>query len=164
MSLIDYTTPSDIRALLGVSEDEISDATLSLEVYDAYLASELEDIGADLAATYSTVAVVPEAARTSAQKKFYRLTRLFSSYAAAKQLTTSLPMFGPKDISDGKATVSRFADSPYRDVVKRITQEYDRLKSLLAEAFAGLTSSTGTSTQRVYLGSTGLATDPVTNS
>jgi hypothetical protein len=92
------------------------------------------------------------------------MTRLFASYATAKQLTASLPMFGPKDISDGKATVSRFAASPYKDVVKGIAQEYDRIKGLLSDAYLALTSASSTTTVRSYLGSTGLSVDPVTGS
>lgn len=164
MALIDYTTYDDVRAILGVSVDEIEDVTLGLEVYESYLETELEDVGANLAADYAAVAALSEATRTPVEKKFLRTTRLFAAYACAKQLTVSLPMFGPKDISDGKATVSRFADSPYREVVKRVGQEYDRLKLVLVDAYAGLSSTTGATTVRVFLGTTGLAVDPVTNS
>ena len=164
MALLDYTTYEDVRALIGVSSDELEDATLGLEVYETYLISEFEEIGENLVSDFETVAMVSEATRTTQQKRFYRMTRLFASYATAKQLTASLPMFGPKDISDGKATVSRFAASPYKDVVKGIAQEYDRIKGLLSDAYLALTSASSTTTVRSYLGSTGLSVDPVTGS
>lgn len=161
MALTDFTSYDDIRAVLGVSTFELSDETLGLEVYEMYLTSEMEDIAADLLTSYATVVTTAEASRTPAQAKFFRQTRLFATYATAKQLTASLPMFGPKETSDGKASVSRFADSPYRDVVKRIGQEYDRLKERLESAYLGLASGSYTATARAMFAPVGLDIDPV---
>ena len=41
MALLTYTTYDDIRAALGVSSDEIEDATLSLSLYELNLTSDL---------------------------------------------------------------------------------------------------------------------------
>jgi hypothetical protein len=160
--LTNYTTYNDIRSILGVSDQELSDATLGLEVYKSYLDSELDEVDSTLITEYAAVVAVLEASRTAAQKRFYRTTRLFAVYAVARQLTTALPLFSPKDISDGKASLARFSDSPYREVTKKVTSEYDRLKTALLDAFYGLTSSTATSTARVYFSSAILVPDPVT--
>lgn len=134
MALLDYTTYDDIRAALGVSSDEIEDATLSLTLYELNLIAEFEDINVVIESEYATVAA--KASRTDAEERFLRATRLFSTYAVAYQATTSLPLFSPKDISDGKATVSRYADSPYKAVIAKITELYGKYRTRLEQSFA----------------------------
>ena len=134
MALLTYTTYDDIRAALGVSSDEIEDATLSLALYELNLISEFEDIDLTLESTYATVSAL--SSRTEVQERFLQATRLFSTYAVAYQATTSLPLFSPKDISDGKAVVSRYADSPYKEVIKKVEQLYGKYKARLEAALA----------------------------
>lgn len=161
MPLVDYTSYDQVRAALGVDALEISDATLALELYDSALQSELEDISANLAADYAAVVLVTAGSRSAVQAKFYRVLRLFATYTTAKQLASSIPMFGPKDISDGKATVSRFADSPYKAVIAEVKSMYERYRNSLVSTYAELKSTTATNTARVYLSSSSLV-DPVT--
>lgn len=160
--LTDYTTYDDIRAALGVSSDEIEDGALALETWDNHLAFELEDVSASLPATYGTIASTDESSRSAEQAKVYRATRLFATLAVANSLTASLPLFGPKSISDGKAVVSRFADSPYKPVVAKVERQFEAAKVRLKDALAELNSSSATYTPRTYLSSVGLGTDPVT--
>lgn len=160
--LTDYTTYNDIRSALGVSVDEIADVTLALETWDYNLQAELEGINAALLSTYASVVAVVPANRTPAQAKFYRSTRLFSTFATANALAASLPMFGPKDISDGKATVSRFADSPYKVVVAAVRTQYDSAKDRLKQALTELNSAAITLTPRAYMGTSRPSYDPVT--
>lgn len=162
MTIIDYTTYNDIRGVLGVSDEELEDVTVSLEVFVNGLEEDLEDINVGLPSLYQTVKAIDEASRTDAQRQFYRATRLFATYCVARQLGSALPMFGPKDISDGKASTGRFADSPYRETLKKIQAEYDRRRLKLEEAFATVNSSTATTTRISLFGAVGLATDPVT--
>lgn len=162
MALLDYTTPDAVRAVLGVSDDELEDGTLALELYSNYLQMELEDINLNLPVEYAAVAAIAEGSRTAAQQRFYIATRLFAPYSVANQLGSSLPMFGPKDISDGKATVGRFADSPYRATLEKVKKEYDRLKLRLDEMYAALTSSTVVTTSRVLMSVSSPSSDPVT--
>lgn len=164
MALTDYTTYDEVRATLGVSLDEIKDTTLGLPLYADYLLTELDDVHTSIRTEYATIVGIAEISRTAVQAKFYRTVRLFSNFATAKQLTTSLPLFSPKDISDGKATMGRYADSPYRSTIKRINEEYDRFRNKLLEALNELTS-TGTQTAyRSYLLTVGTTPDPVTGS
>lgn len=161
MALLTYTTYDDIRAALGVSSDEIEDATLSLSLYELNLTSEFEDIDLTLEETYATVAAL--SSRTAVQDRFLQATRLFSTYAVAYQAATSLPLFSPKDISDGKATVSRYADSPYKEVIKRLEQLYGRYKARLEAAFSDATAGDAPSiVSRPYFNVAVPDSDPVT--
>lgn len=163
MGITNFTTFNDIRAALGVSSDEIEDATLSLDLYELNLTSELEDIGSALASDYSTVAEL--STRTAAQERFYQATRLFSAYAVALQATGSLPLFSPKDISDGKATVSRYADSPYKEVIKQVKAMYEKCRLKLEKAYATYGSTSAPSRAVLPFFSVASGTrDPVTNS
>lgn len=163
MEIINFTTFNDIRAVLGVSDDEIEDATLSLDIFELNLTSELEDISVNLIGDYSTVAELTT--RTAVQERFYQATRLFSAYAVAYQATGSLPLFSPKDISDGKATVSRYADSPYREVIKKVSAQYEKFKVKLEKAYAefGSSSAPSRTIPSLFAVASG-ARDPVTNS
>lgn len=153
-----YTTYDDIRAVLGVSDDELEDDTLSLEVYDNALTVELEDIDLDLPATYAALPTT----LTAAQQRFQTATRLFATYSVAKQLSSALPLFGPKDISDGKATVSRFSDSPYKEVIKRIEAEYEKSRTRLEKAYATANSSSYSLTIPTFLSVASPNEDPIT--
>ena len=161
VALTDYTTYADIRAVLGVSDDELEDGTLALDLYSDYLTMELEDIHLDLPTEFTTVSAISEGSRTAAQQRFFQATKLFAPYAVANQLGSSLPMFGPKDISDGKATVGRFADSPYRTTLDRVKKDYDRLKLRLGEVYAALTSSSRTTVVRELFAVSAPQSDPV---
>lgn len=162
MAVTDYTTYEDVRALLGVSDTELPDNVLALQVYDIGLRGELYDISPSCVSSYGTVSDKQPDTRTIAEQWFYDSMRIFAAYAVAKQLTTSLPMFGPKDISDGKATVSRFSDSPYRSVVTAVSKAYDQMRARLERALAALNSTTATNTSRVFLAISSPSFDPVT--
>ena len=164
MVLTTYITYAEVRSVLGVSDDELEDTTLALSLYADSLELEFAEIDDDLATTFGTVSTLDEGDRTSAQQKFYRLTRLFAAYAVAKQLGSSLPMFGPKDLTDGKASFARFADSPYKKTLEKVAENYDDFHGKLASAYAALSSSSVAETTRTLFAGVGLATDPVVGS
>lgn len=141
MDITEYTTYNDIRAALGVSEDEIEDATLSLDLYSMNLSSELDDVSSSITTTFEGLRDVAAESLSDEQIKFDRFVRLFSTYAVAKQLTTSLPLFSPKDYADGKASFGRYAQNPYKDVIKSVEEAYSKFRLKLAEASASVTSS-----------------------
>lgn len=158
--LLDFTSPEEIRAVLGVDEVDIADATLALPIYENYLTMELEDLDVGLPALFTTTAALSNP--TDAQTRFLSTAKVFATFALAKQLTGSLPLFALKQESDGKAQASRF-DNPYRDVVASINREYDRAKARLLSAMTAVGSASATTTARVYFGTVGLGTDPITN-
>ena len=161
MAITSYTSYDDIRAALGVSSDEIDDATLSLQVYEFNLIAELEDISLDLPGDYATVAAANN--RDEDSERLYQSVQMFSTYAVALQLTSSLPLFSPKDITDGKAGFSRYSDSPYKEVVKDVKRMYERFKGRVTSVYADFNSSDAPiAVPRVLMVAVSPASDPVT--
>ena len=161
MALIDYTTYDEVRAVLGVSDEELGDGTLGLSVYSINLNTELDSIDSGLAAHYTIVKALSPP-RTAAQQKFFEATSLFATYAVAKQLSSSLPLFSPKDISDGKASIGRFSDSPYKATIKSINEYYEKARQGLDTAYGALVSVTSTAVVGNYAAASSPSSDPVT--
>jgi len=162
MSITTYTTYDEVRAALGVSTDEIEDATLELGVYGMGLDMDLMEVNAGVPAAFATVRSIATPDRTPVQQALFQTVKLFATYAVAKQLASGLAMFAPKDISDGKATVSRFADSPYRDTVSHIGQQYGLNRDRLKLAYATLTGGASDATSQSMLRISSPLLDPVT--
>ena len=159
--ITEFTSYADVRAALGVSEDDLEDETLELDLYADMLEVEFEDVSATFMATYETAKGA--SSPTEAQARFLKATRLFATYAIAKHLTASLPLFAAKDVTDSKASVTRF-DSPYRDTVKSVLDQYGRLRNRLATALAALAAPTTLSVAKTYFSVVSPATDPITGS
>lgn len=163
MTLTDYTSYEDVRAALGVTDIELEDSTLSLEVYSSGLEEDLYDVSANLVTTYKGVTAKADEDRTEKEARVYRLVRVFATYSAAKLLGTSLPMFGPRSVSDGKASMSRFSSDPYKDVLKRLSEQYDLSRGRLIRALDDLSSSTTDVTLQTVMLRVSSAYDPVTD-
>jgi hypothetical protein len=162
--LSEFTSPDEVRAVLGVSDDEIEDETLLLPLYELMLTEDLETVGSGLTSTFRTVSDLSIDDRTNLQKRLYNLTRLFSAYAVAKHLLTSLPYFGEQRMADGRAEKERIAD-PYEKTMAGVLSGLNDLRLRLSAVFAAETGTPALSTTaRIYATSTGLAIDPVTNS
>lgn len=164
MNLLDYTSYSEIRAALGVSDEELGDDTLALEVYASGLAEDLYEVAPSLISTYAAIVKKAEGDRTDKESRVYSVTRLFATYAVAKQASTALPMFSPRSMSDGKASMSRFSGEPYKDVLKGISEQYDLFRGRLTRALDDLSSSVGEVTIRTMLVASVPDYDPVTGS
>ena len=154
-----YTTYHDIRAALGVSDEELDDGTLSLQLYEDHLLADLGEISFNLAGFFATVLAKPTP--TDEETRFLSYVRLFSTYSVAKTLTTTLPLFAPRSIEDGKARVQRF-DSPYKDTIAAVGREYEKWKNRLQQAFMALGEGSTTRTQRSWLSVVSPGSDPVT--
>lgn len=156
-----YTTYADIRAALGVSDEDLEDVTLALSIYADYLEVELEEVDIALPGTFATLAALtPPSPPSPAQARLLSSVRLFSAFAVAKQLTASLPLFAAKQVGDGKAVVSRF-DNPYKDTISKVNQQYDRMRNRVLSSLVAL-GSTDSSVTRVLFAVAAGATDPVT--
>ena len=163
MALLDYTTYDDIRAVLGVSTDEIEDATLSLAVYEYGLASEIRSVSRTLVSDLATVYAIAESSWTDAQRELVEGMSLFCTYSVARQLLTSLPLFSPKEISDGKASTVRYSTNPYEETIRRVENEYVRYKTELDSAYAAVKSSSVTARiDRTFMVVSTPTSDPVT--
>lgn len=153
-----YTTFDDIRGVLGVSVEELEDATLQLQIYEDALAADLDEISLDLESMYQTVSGL--ASPSATQSRFLRDTRSFATHSVARTLLTSLPMFGPRSVEDGKARMERF-DNPYRDMVKAVNGDYERWRNRLQQTFTALGQSTTVSAPRTYLSVVAPSSDPI---
>ena len=162
MAITDYTTYAEVRAALGLNSDELTDDTLSLQLYSSQLDAEIDQISTTLAADYATIKAKVISARTSAEKKVYDGVALFAPFAVAKALAPSLPLLAPKTITDGKASVTRDSASPYKAALENAEAMYETARQYLIDAYAGFTSVSVTTTLRPFLGISSPSVDPVT--
>jgi hypothetical protein len=132
-----YTSCDSIRALLGVSNEEMEDAELETEEYEGSLDIDLANIEAGLPALFQDTLDVAPSERTPLQQRFLYLTRNLAALHIARRAGSWLAM-SAKTIGDGQATMSRFADSPYQTTLARIDQEYQSMRFSLASALAAL--------------------------
>ncbi len=156
--LTDYTTYNDLRAALGVSSTDLPDEVLSLNLYELILKQEFEALDLTIESTYITTEGLTTP--TAAEMRFLAACDLFATYAVAKHLTASLPMFSFKQLTDGKAQGARF-DNPYKDTVAYVKSQYDAAKSKLVEAFAAVGTTVTTTVSKSYFSIVSPSTDPV---
>ena len=142
MALTDYTTNDDIRALLGVDQQELADSVMSLNTVEhtvsIALNSETGIVAPDtvertFAQHHSFISA--EGTPTLAQTMFKQKVELYAAYVGAAAVGGSLPMFAPKTKGDGKALVTRFSsEATFKDVLTCIYEMMGRLhKELLEE-------------------------------
>lgn len=163
MALVDYTTFDEVRAALGVSDDELEDTTLSLPVYEYNLKKELRDIQLGILSTFATVQQISEADRTEEQAQLFESVRLFSTYAVARHLCGSLSMFSPKEITDSKSSMVRFSDKTIEETVAQVSLTYQTYRAYVQQALEQIAQGSVAAPQRRrFLGVAGLSVDPVT--
>ena len=162
-TLSTYTTPETVRAVLGVSKTELTDATLDLPIWLITVEHNLEAVSEGIVEEFAVVEAVPPASRDVKQKKFYELVQLYAPYSLAKELLVSLPLFSVKSLTDGKAEFQR-QDNVFEDVKDGVDAALTSLKYRLLAAYESLTSATPTARPTFStIVSSPLGTDPVTN-
>lgn len=167
MAITTYTTYDTIRALLGVTNLEITDATLALPVYETVFLLELSGLDQDGGAAkteYARIAAItPAENRTANEQAFYDIVGLFAGFSVAQQLLGSAEMFAPKNIKDGKAEIERFQD-PFKNLRGAVEGGYNRLRARLLRLLVVLVpgANVAVASSRTNIVSTGLGTDPVT--
>lgn len=139
MALAPFTTADEVRGVLGVAPEELLDATLELNIYSINLKLALSKVDATVVSQFNTVNGISDASRTAVQTRFHEAVTIYAPYAVAVQVLPSLPMLAPKSITDGKAAVSKFSESPFKAMTAAIMQDHDRYLENLLEAFLGLT-------------------------
>ncbi len=163
ISLTHYASYDSIRAALGVPAKELPDTVLDVDLYAFFVQTELDAIGTSLRADFETVDAISEVSRTTEQQALWDATRVFDAYATAVKCIDSLPQFSPKTISDGKAEVTRYSDSPYKFTAIEVRKSYLAAKKVLKDTFDAFSGETVADT--VVLPLLGIATpsfDPVT--
>lgn len=161
-TLQDFTSADEVRAVLGVSPEELEDQTLELGIYLNQLQFDLADVGVTLEATYLAIKDLEVSNRTAVQQKLFNVTSVYSSYFVSRLLLTSLPVFAPKQITDGKASQVRI-DDPFSRVKEGVEAQYLVLRARLLAALAATGVSVASGISRIYVGSAGLSSNPVTN-
>lgn len=163
MALVDFTSYADIRAALGVVVDEIQDDVISLPIYENNLAMELDAIDLALIADHGVVKVKDVGARTDNETRFMRAMQLYTTYVVARQLTTSLPLFSPKEITDGKASLVRYAQNPYETTIKGVGQLCETYRLLVISAYGTMKETAeGAPAIRNYFNVVTPTYDPIT--
>jgi hypothetical protein len=161
VDLLEYTSPEEIRAFLGVSDDEIEDVTILLPVYSTNLEAELRELNTSVITTYQVVHAKAPVDRTSAEEWFHSVMSMFAANSVARQLCTSLPLFAPREIGDGKAHATRWSQDPFLETIRMVKEQYETNRRRLESAYASAVTTTTTSTRRVYMARTS-SIDPVT--
>ena len=159
MALSDFTSFEDVRAALGVTEDELSDTTLDLRLYEYTLKADLERVDANLVGNYTAALALPNP--NTAQIRLVESTKVFSTYAVARHLLAALPMFAFKEVTDGKASDTRFALDPYKATTERVEALFLEALSRVKEAAAGLSPGAAPVVRRSFMAVASPASDPV---
>ncbi len=163
-SLTDYTTYSEVRAAIGVSVDEVPDATLALPMYAEALLMDLEEIDTvnDLPGDFATVAAKDIAARTDTEQKFFAAVGLYAPYSVVKLMASSLPLFSVKSLTDGKAGFSRDSTAPYKEALKAAVVQGEWFKNQLARRYAAFRNSSVNPILPQLISIASPSTDPIT--
>lgn len=111
MSSILTYVPSfgDVRALLGVSEEELEDVVLGLRIYELGLLADLARIDAGLIAAFDTASSTAVFSQTAEDKALIAAVQTFATYQVAEAVSRALSHIAPKTITDGKAMTQRQA-------------------------------------------------------
>ena len=162
--IVDYTSYDAVRAVLGVSSEEIDDDVINLPLYEVMLSEDLLDLSGSIQTDFITVRDIPVGTQTDIEKRFVRVMQTYASYQVASTLLGSVALFAPKDITDSKASVTRVND-PFKTLKEDVLASlvYIRTRLLTAYDAYSPTYAAPTAVTRTFITSTGLAIDPVTN-
>lgn len=160
--LLDYTTYADIRAALGVSEEELDDVTLGLDLHLTLLEDGLDQLSATLRSDWEALSA-PDT-QTADELKFAALFKLYCTYAVAFNLLDSAELFGFLKVADGRASTERVPGA-YKTLRAGVTAMYQRVKARMLAAYlvvnpAAVVAAPATTS---FISSVGIAADPVTN-
>lgn len=161
MPFADYTTPADVRSILGISDQEIEDEAIANNIYLTGMIEAMHRINPSLAADYLTIKALT--GRNAAQNRFMLLAGTYCAYTAALQLIPNMPLSAPKDITDGKSATARI-DNPYEKLIPQISGSLSYFRDGLVDAYKIVFPDAVLSAklERINIVSTGVGFDPVT--
>ncbi|MGW8181812.1 MAG: hypothetical protein ACWGQW_24040, partial [bacterium] len=165
MDVNTYAKYAEIRAVLGISAQELPDTQLSLDVYNEFLLQELslisgtlypDTVERDLAGQYDYLK--SQSSLTANQQLLKSYIRSFAIYTVAALVVGTAPLLVPKTISDGKALLTRFsAESTFMTVQKEVIERKFDLKRKIQDLL-GVTV-----TDKTYVRVVAPDTDIITN-
>lgn len=156
-----YMSYDEPRAVLGVSNEELEDATLALPLYAKQLGMDMEDLFAGLEDLYTEVKALP--VKSVKQQKLLDVVSVYAIYAVSKNLLTSASLFAPRHITDGKAASDRVTD-PFTDLRDGVDASLLTMKERVLKTVKALGNSVATVTSRSYFAPSALTASSVTNS
>jgi len=145
MAITDYTTYDDIRAVLGVEDDELTDATIGLSIYENTLSLALTATSGVLSPSTETRNLAEQheyisnlVSPTDDETKMLLTIVNYACCVVAAALSSSLPMLAPKIQSDGKSTLTRFAsEETYKSAQRGVWEMIAKIKGDFIELFGG---------------------------
>lgn len=143
ITITDYTSYNEVRATLGVSEFEITDATLAMPLYASALQRELrgtiDSTGKSLYTYFDDLSA--EETLTDAEDTLFGLIKEFSTYIVAESCLTGISLQAMKTESDGKAVQTRFsAESTFLSVSNNIRNKLSVIRNDILTAI-GMTTT-----------------------
>lgn len=162
--LSSYTTPSEVRAALGVSTTELPDTVVNLPIYDTLAVLSMEDANSNIPSKYLALKAQVSPALTTAEQRFVDIVHLFVTYSTAKEMLVSLSLFAVQALTDGKAGFDRQTDV-YQDVREGVNNMLASLRIRLINSYGLIVSGIAvvSASTQTFVIATGLGTDPVKN-
>ena len=152
----DFITSDNVRAVLGVSNEEIPD--------EAILAMELEaSLLADTSDWLSTYSTIKDEGRSSSptadQTQLFRLLKLYAIHYCAEQLIPSIQSSSLFVMSDGNVDFRRFEEKDkFGKILERMRTHKNKYKEMILDKVTSLSAST-----YVVMGNAEADYDPITN-
>jgi hypothetical protein len=158
---VNLVTTDSVRAVLGVSAQELPDTVLTNSIYATQLREDMFDMHPQMTADFATLSALTDV--TSDQERFLDLAQAYAAYNVAWQCLTSLPMFAPQTIKDEKSELTRNADF-YAQLRTDVGAVLDKLGARLRRAYAAVNANAPApvTVDRIFGLAVGLASDPVT--
>lgn len=162
LDLRQWTTPEEVRALLGIQPADISDASLLLPIYSVGLEADIRDINIRILAEFDRILGIPY--KSGDQDWFLAVAKSFAVHSVARQVLTALPLAALRDMGDGKSLDARFAGDPYKETAQRLEAAYAVAKARLVPALQTVTPSVSSTLglTQSYMAVSSPSYDPVT--
>jgi hypothetical protein len=160
--LADYTTFDEIRAALGVSDEEITDETLGLEIHEIRFEEDLRSLSTLALSTWLALPGIDS--RSTAEVRFGKLLKLYATYSVAYALTDSAELFGFLKVADGRASTERTAQA-FANLRGSLAGRVRSFGDLMLEALSVIVPDVPAPTGEfpLWVSAVGGATDPVTD-
>lgn len=154
MQTVLYTTTDQIRSMLGLTVEDMSDVQITDRSLD-------KELSLDLASWISTHATIYSTGRgpsaTTIQSSQSDALQLYCAYYCAYLVAISMQMAAPQAISDGKNAVSRFSTIDWAGIQNRIQERLAFYKKFLQTSISATAA-----TRPAMFSVANLTTDPVT--
>jgi hypothetical protein len=156
MLAILYTDTNQIRSVLGVELEDLSDTTITDRNLEKELRLDLLSWSPTHAALHAAGATV---GATELAQSIADAITLYSTYFCSVLVVKSLQLAAPQSISDGKNTMSRFSTIDWQALTGHLKERLAFYKVFVQDS----TSATPTAPVYNLFSGLGLSTDPVTS-